>query len=47
MLSLLCKGTGVPKRLPSDTKWLLTIKYSEIIVFEKLRISRVISGKSL
>ena len=33
--------------LPSDTKLLLTKNYSEIIIFEKLRISRVISGKSL
>ena len=34
-------------RLPSDTKFLLTKKYSKIIIFEKLRISRVISRKSL
>ena len=33
--------------IPSDTKLLLTKNYSEIIIFEKLRISRVISGKSL
>ena len=33
--------------LPSDTKLLLTKNYFEIIIFEKLRISRVISGKSL
>ena len=33
--------------LPSDTKFLLTKKYSEIIIFEELQISRVISGKSL
>ena len=33
--------------VPSDTKLLLTKNYSEIIIFEKLRISRVISGKSL
>ena len=32
---------------PSDTKLLLTKIYSEINIFEKLRISRVISGKSL
>ena len=30
---------------PSDTKLLLTKNYFEIIIFEKLRISRVISGK--
>ena len=33
--------------LPSDTKLLLTNNYFEMIIFEKLRISRVISGKSL
>ena len=33
--------------LPSDTKLLLTKNYSKIIIFEKLRISRVISRKSL
>ena len=33
-------------KLPSDTKLLLTKNYSEIIIFEKLRISYVISGKS-
>ena len=33
--------------IPSDTKLLLTKNYSEIIIFEKLRISRVISRKSL
>ena len=33
--------------IPSDTKLLLTKNYFEIIIFEKLRISRVISGKSL
>ena len=33
--------------LPFDTKLLLTKNYFEIIIFEKLRISRVISGKSL
>ena len=38
---------GLRKTLPSDTKLLLTKNYSEIIIFEKLRISRVISGKSL
>ena len=31
--------------IPSDTKLLLTKDYSEIFIFEKLRISRVISGK--
>ena len=35
------------RKLPSDTKLLLTKNYFEIIIFEKLRISRVISGKSL
>ena len=34
-------------RVPSDTKLLLTKNYSKIIIFEKLRISRVISRKSL
>ena len=38
-----CAGKG----LPSDTKLLLTKNYFEIIIFENLRISRVISGKSL
>ena len=33
--------------VPSDTKLLLTKNYFEIIIFEKLRVSRVISGKSL
>ena len=33
--------------LPSDTKLLLTKKYSEIIIFGKLRISRVIPWKCL
>ena len=33
--------------IPSDTKLLLTKTYFEIIIFEKLRISRVISGKGL
>ena len=33
--------------LPSGTKSLLTKNYFEIITFEKLRISHVISGKSL
>ena len=33
--------------LPSDTKILLTKNYFEISIFEKLRISHVISGKSL
>ena len=33
--------------LPSDTKLLLTKNYSEIIIFGKLRISRVISWKCL
>ena len=33
--------------LLSDTKLLLTKNYFEIIIFEKLRIPRVISGKSL
>ena len=32
--------------IPSDTKLLLTKNYFEKIIFEKLRISRVISGKS-
>ena len=36
-----------PKSLPSDTKLLLTKNYSERIIFEKLRISRAISGKRL
>ena len=48
-------GTGHQERdgqddtspLPSDTKLLLTKSYFEIIIFEKLRTSRVISGKSL
>ena len=42
-------NSATPKRgsLPSDTKLLLTNNYSEIISFEKLRISRVISRKSL
>ena len=34
-------------KIPSDTKLLLTKNDFEIIIFEKLRISRVISGKSL
>ena len=33
--------------VPSDTKLLLTKNYFEIILFDKSRISRVISGKSL
>ena len=33
--------------LPSDAKLLLTKNYSEIIIFEKLRISRVIPWKCL
>ena len=33
--------------IPSDTKLLLTKNYFEIIIFKNLRISRVISGKSL
>ena len=33
--------------IPSDTKLLLTKNNSEIIIFEKLRISRVIPSKSL
>ena len=37
----------ISSKLPSDTKLLLTKNYSEIIIFEKLRISRVISGQSL
>ena len=32
--------------VPSDTKLLLTKIYSEMNIFEKLRISRVISGNS-
>ena len=35
------------RTVPSDTKLLLPKNYFEIIFFEKLRISRVISGKSL
>ena len=31
--------------LPSDTNLLLTKNYSEIVIFEKFRISYVISGK--
>ena len=34
------------EELPSDTKLLLTKNYSKIIIFEKLRISRVIPRKS-
>ena len=42
-------GGGLTKMgsVPSDTKLLLTKNYFEIFIFEKLRISRVISGKSL
>ena len=39
-------GRGLEVRIPSDTKLLLTKNYFEIMIFEKLRISRVISGKS-
>ena len=45
-----CLGVGVFSllpTLPSDTKLLLTKNHSEIVIFEKLRISRVISGKRL
>ena len=37
----------VSNPLPSDTKLLLTKNYFEIIIFEKLRIPRVISGKKV
>ena len=40
-------GANSVLELPSDTKLLLTKNYSEIIIFEKLRISRVLSGKRL
>ena len=34
-------------KIPSDTKLLHTKNYFEIIIFEKVRISHAISGKSL
>ena len=42
--SLVFLGKLLP--VPSDTKLLLTKNYSEIIIFEKLRISYVIPWKS-
>ena len=41
-----CKKSLVRVVIPSDTKLLLTKNYSEIIIFEKLRISYVIPCKS-
>ena len=46
-ITLMIAESATNGTLPSDTKLLLTKNYSEIIIFEKLRISRVISGKSL
>ena len=38
-----CQGrAGIVSIVPSDTKLLLTKNYTEIIIFGKLRISRVI-----
>ena len=39
-------GEGDKSGVPSDTKLLLIKNYSKIIIFEKLRISRVIPRKS-
>ena len=41
-----CGRASHPRNIPSDTKLLLTKNYSKIIIFEKLRISRVIPRKS-
>ena len=40
------KVIGADLGVPADTKLLLTKHYSKIIIFEKLRISRVIPRKS-
>ena len=40
------RRAGIISIVPSDTKLLLTKNYSEIIIFEKLRISYVIPWKS-
>ena len=47
VLGTVLDGVAPQEKKETDTKLLLTKNYSEIIIFEKLRISRVISWKSL